>query len=494
MEILSAIGVNSAEQKAFKLGITQQSLMERAGYAVFKECTSRFSPPARVLVLAGRGNNGGDGFVCARYLQDAGFQVRVMVLSGNEALPKLTLLQRQTARRCGVKIFEITPNRSLPDFNEYDLIIDALFGTGLNRPIFGLAASVIDAANKAQAWKLAVDLPSGLDASSLKILGECFLADLTVTFTRPKLPMQLYPTRAFCGEVVIADVGVPDAVVSSKLQLLTEKNTPDLPVRSLHGHKGDYGHAVIVGGSLGKTGASVLAGLSALRAGAGLVTCTLPGSLYNMLAAYPELMGFYCKSSTVYIKNDTDDIKDFLKESMALGLGPGIGRRSETEAFVRELIAVTEQKLVVDADALYALNKEALLSLAGRAVLTPHMGEFAAMAGVDKATLISQRLELALEYAVKYQVCLVLKSSETIITTSDGQQYISEWGTPALSKGGSGDILTGIITALLAQGYSLADAAKLGCRIQGEASRKASEKRAEYAVSPRDIVDAIGLK
>ncbi len=494
MEILTAAQIKAVEETVIsETGIPAIVLMERAGLAVFGECAERITPDAKILILAGRGNNGGDGLVTARLFHNAGFDVTVMMPAGKTALSKQTGQQKNILRNSGVKIQEISQKRVLPSMDGYDLIIDALLGTGLNRPADEFLSGIINAANRASAWKVAVDIPSGLDASSCNIIGETFLADLTVTFCRPKVPHHLHPAKAFCGEVVTADIGIADASVEkvkAALHFLTERNTPPMPEREIYGHKGNYGHAVIIGGSAGKYGAAVMSSLAALRGGAGLVTCALPN--LSPLSAWPELMGFHSGDKPSFTPADADAVTEFCRSKSAAAIGPGLSRTPECLEFAQKIIKSTEIPLVIDADALFALDAETLKILGNRAVLTPHIGEFAHMLGVNKSTVEQDKLALAGECARKNKIYLILKSSETIISTPDGQQYVSVWGTPALSKGGSGDILTGILTALLAQGYHMADACKLACRIQGEAARTAQKTRNAFAVSPTDILNSIG--
>ncbi|MDR0454356.1 MAG: NAD(P)H-hydrate dehydratase, partial [Deferribacteraceae bacterium] len=296
------------------------------------------------------------------------------------------------------------------------------------------------------------------------------------------------------GEVVTAEIGIPDAAVEAvkpSLILLTEYCTPPMPERKGYGHKGNYGHAVIIGGSAGKYGAAVISSRAALRAGAGLVTCALPN--LAPLLSFPEIMGFNSGDNLFFTADSAEAVAGFCREKSAAAIGPGLSRSPESLEFAGNFILSSDIPLVIDADALFALDRNTLKAINGRAILTPHIGEFANMLGIDKSVTERNKLQLAMEYAVQNGVYLILKSSETIISAPDGQQYISVWGTPALSKGGSGDILTGILTALIAQGIRLADACKLACRIQGDAAGTAQKSRGAFAVTAEDILNSIGL-
>jgi NAD(P)H-hydrate epimerase len=359
-------------------------------------------------------------------------------------------------------------------------------------------ADMIALANSAAALRISVDIPTGLMADTPHILGEVFRADVTVTFTRPKVSLHLAPSKAFCGEIIVKQVGLPQELITSPLHLLTEENTPHPPERTPFGYKNIYGHAVVVGGSLGKSGAAVIAACAALRSGAGLVACILPKSLIWALAAHPELMSFEAETDNIFSEKDASRILAFLKPDMTLAIGPGLGRDEQTLAFVRALIKGWAKQMVIDADALYALDEKTLALLTGRVALTPHFGEFLPLASrcfgaMDKQELILNRLEISREYAKRYSLFLLLKGSEMIISCPDGEQFISEWGSPCLSKGGSGDILTGVITALIAQGVKMQDALKTACRIQGTAGRIAAKGRCAYSVTPADIINSIGI-
>ncbi|MDR2400580.1 MAG: NAD(P)H-hydrate dehydratase [Deferribacteraceae bacterium] len=496
MEILTSSALRKAEAlTAERYGIPAYELMQNAAFALCEVCAERVPRKSKILILAGRGNNGGDGLAAAKIFLSNGYSVSVALLSDNTPLAELAAFHKE-----GLAPIEISSKEQLTliRFNEYDAIIDALLGIGANRPAEGVLAEMIKSANASPALKLSADIPSGLMADTPGTEGEIFRADITVTFSRPKLSFYLAPSKAFCGEVIVKDVGIPDELLSSPLCLLTAENTPLPPPRTPFGYKNLYGHAVLAGGSSGKSGAIILASSAALRAGAGLVTCALPKSLVWALSAHPELMSIDGDTDNYFSAGDAKKILNFLKPNMTLAAGPGLGRGEETAAFVRALIKNRDMPMVLDADALYALNDETLSELAGRGVLTPHAGEFFTLAGrsfgdMDRDEFIKNRLKISGEYAVKHKIFLVLKGAETIISTPDGRQFISVWGDSALSKGGSGDILTGIITALIAQGIKIEDALKTACKMQGDAARAASANRSAYSVNPMDIVDAIGI-
>lgn len=465
--------------------------MERAGFAVFKRCLAALNEYSKVLVLAGSGNNGGDGFVTARYLKNAGYRVSVYFINSGSKQSQISKKMYEAAVLAGVDVTEVD-TLSVPSMSGFDVIIDALFGVGFNRSLSGVYAEVVKCANEVCGFKLAVDVPTGVNASSGAKPDLCFTADCTVTFSVPKIAHCLNPAKSYCGEVFIEDIGLPPDTISSKLSLLTAGNTPPLPFRKSTAHKGSYGHVLVTGGSVGKTGASVLASLSAMRAGAGLTTCALPGGLFSMLAPFPQLMGLFCGESYYFSEADADIILENYNDSMVLLIGCGIGRKEETRVFIKRLVRETNGAIVLDADGLYGLDEETLYRLKGRAVLTPHIGEFARLVNVDKVKAQEERLKLSLDFSENYGITLMVKSAETVITEPGGAQFISNYGTGALSKGGSGDILAGITAGLIAQKYSIADACKLACYMQAKAAEKAGENRGSYSVNADDIVNYIG--
>jgi NAD(P)H-hydrate epimerase len=500
VEILSSSALRETEKTVTeRYGIPVFALRERAALAVYEECAKRRPKPAKVLVLAGRGNNGTDGLAAARIFLCGGYPVSALLLSGKtpEQTAENTILSKLNADTAEISSLEDIQKNS-DKFTGSDIIIDALLGIGANRPAEGVLAELIRAANAASALKVSVDIPSGLTADSPQITGEIFRADITVTFTRSKPSFHLPPAKAFCGEVIIREIGIPPFLIDSPLHLLDNGNTPPPPGRAPFGYKNLYGHAVIAGGSSGKSGAAVMAASAALRAGAGLVTCILPKGLNGAVYTRPELMSFFGDTENAFSEKDAEKVLKFLKPGMTLALGPGLGRSDETAAFVRTLLKKRNLLTILDADALYALDNATLSAVEQHAVLTPHPGEFFMLASrsfgeMNKEEVELNRLALSKEYALKHKLVLVLKGTETIISTPGGTQFISEWGDPALSKGGSGDLLTGIITALIAQGTAEEDAVKTACRTQGDAARAASAKCSASSVTPIDILNNIGV-
>ncbi|MCD8491836.1 MAG: NAD(P)H-hydrate dehydratase [Geovibrio sp.] len=295
--------------------------------------------------------------------------------------------------------------------------------------------------------------------------------------------------------MAVVDISIPDfnvEAVSEGLYLVTEDLLPRLAKREPDSHKGTYGHAVIAGGSAGKTGAAVMASISCSAAGAGLVTCMIPASFnYTAEVGALEIMSFPVGIEDHFKAEGAEEAADFLEGKSALGIGPGIGRKEETGTFIREILSKSTVTAIVDADGLYHLDKETLETLRGRAVLTPHIGEFARMTGLSADDVQADRLNLARTFAAQYGVVLVLKSADTITATPEGITFINTSGSPALAKGGSGDCLTGLITGFISQGYEPAEAAVLGCYILGAAARMAAEGKSERSVMTTDVISRI---
>jgi hydroxyethylthiazole kinase-like uncharacterized protein yjeF len=457
-----------------KYGVPSLTLMENAGAAVagFAQKHFKFSS---VCVVCGKGNNGGDGFVAARKLKEAGKQVSVIILAKSAGD-----LRGDAAQM--FKKLKITPQwlAQEKDFNrakvhqalQAALVLDAILGTGFKPPLQGLAAKAVAAINDCQGWVLAVDLPSGVDADREDPLEEeerelVVRADAVVSFTAPK------PALVFAnltgGPIAVAPIGSPgkviaehshlreDVLTGSDFQMFSGRRRPDA-------HKGDFGHVLVVGGSVGKSGAAAMAGLAALRAGAGLVTVACPKSVQPMVAASaPEVM-------TVPLEETPEGTISLLalanREQWLAGktvvvVGPGISRNPETAEFVRDLVGVCSVNLVLDADGLNAfegqadeIQPDAEVSRFALRVLTPHPGEMSRLAGIPTGQVQSNRVAIALKTAKKTGACVVLKGHRTIITSPYEHVWLNTTGNPGMAKGGSGDVLSGIIAALLAQWHA----------------------------------------
>jgi NAD(P)H-hydrate epimerase len=478
------------------LGVPGEILMESAGRAVAEAALALRERGAPIHVLCGAGNNGGDGLVAARHLHRVGARVRVSLVGDGSALRGDAGANWRRARDAGVA-FESGPFRAPAG----GVVIDAVFGTGLARDVEGPAAEAIHRLNAARAASagalkvLAVDLPSGLCADTGQERGVCVQADVTVTLGLPKLGLALEPGRTRAGRILVARIGIADEApgVAHDAWLWTRAAAAArLPARPAAGHKGTFGHALIVAGSEGKTGAATLAALGAARVGAGLVTVGCPAGLNDILeiklteamtAPLPDTpargLAAAAEPAILALAHSRD----------AVGLGPGIGRDAELQGLVRALAKRIEQPLALDADAIVAFAGEPGLLKARRAptVLTPHPGEAAALLGCTAAEINADRPAAARQTAAETGAVALLKGAGTIAATPDGQIVVNPTGGPALGSGGTGDVLLGMLTGFLAQGVPAADAAALAAYVHGAAGDAWSRRAGDAGLLAGDL-------
>jgi NAD(P)H-hydrate epimerase len=471
MQILTAAEMAATDRRtAEQFGVPLLTLMENAGTAVASFCLRWFTAAEKVVVVCGKGNNGGDGFVAARVLAEAGVLVRVVLLGRADEVKgeAAGALRRMRDESPSVALDEVTDEpalRALGDaLRDAELIVDAVVGTGFRPPLRGLAAIAREMIEPLDAPVVAVDLPSGWDADSTAQTAEgAYPADAVVTFTAPKNAHVLgHLTRSTFGPVVVAQIGSPTEAVTSTSGLHwagSAKSIAEQP-RDVNANKGNYGHVLVVGGSYGTAGAPSMASLAALRTGAGLVTAAVPKSILDLVAAVaPELMLAPLKEGedgAATLENLTPDGLDALiqsKKISTLALGPGLSTRGEATAFARELVAKVKLPMVIDADALNAFaGRASELNGQGRVmVLTPHPGEMARLTGLTIKQVEADCIGLARRFATEHHLTLVLKGWRTLIAHPDGRIAVNTSGNPAMAKGGSGDILTGIVAAMLAQ-------------------------------------------
>ena len=508
MRVLTPAQMREAERRTIEdFGVSSLHLMERAGEAVVAAIEAHVeNRPGPVTVLCGRGNNGGDGWVVARLLRDRGWDVHGVLFGRVDDVTGDARANLERARQAGIPLAEVQ------DDDDWDrcrsrlaagcLIVDALFGTGLTRPLTGLPATVARDVNAARGPVVAVDLPTGLLSDLSRPDDPCLSAALTVTFAAPKLALALRPAPA--GRVIVADIGVPADVVAKlaapRIELLTaETIRPLVPVRPEESHKGDFGRVVIVAGSRGKTGAARLAGLGALRAGAGLVTVATPASCLGMVAQEPEYMTLGLPDEEGVVTGDG------LEELLAgqwdvVAAGPGLGAGAGCRKIVRALLDLPDRGLLVlDADALTVCGEDRDL-LRGRVrsrretpvVITPHPGEMARLSGTTVADVQRDRVAVAHSFAMEHGVHVVLKGARTVIAAPTGTVSINTTGNPGMAKGGSGDVLTGVVAAWLGQVRDVDTAVALAVHLHGLAGDLATGEMGESGVLARDVAHRLG--
>jgi NAD(P)H-hydrate epimerase len=505
MIVLSPERMQQYDAYAIKTwGIPSAVLMENAGRSTYRLLKQDYLGGRRkVVIFCGRGNNGGDGFVIARYAYRDGLDPHVFLLGNPESLKGDASLNMELYRGLGGKISIMgeTIDEAVAGIRESDIVVDAIFGTGLTKEVQGRDEAVIEEINRSGRTVVAVDMPSGLDGLKGVPLGNAVMATHTYTYGHPKIGQLLYPGVTYRGRLTVVDISLPASAADAlgidaslvdgdTLRAFYRKRPPDA-------HKGMFGDCAVVAGSMGKVGAAVMATLAALKVGAGLVTLVTPGSLIQMAAGrlteamtYPvedEGKGFFTAASF-------DEVRDFVADKDVVILGPGLGRAEETMAFARRLYVEVDKDFVIDADGINAFDghSELLKERKGRVVLTPHPGEFGRLTDMSPKEVNSDRMNAGRRFVEKCMVNMVLKGTPTITFSSTGEAFINPTGNPALSKGGSGDILTGLIGGLAAQGYPLKEAAMLGVYLHGYIADTWRESSTDMDMLAGDLIPGVG--
>ena len=502
MLILTAEEMRAADHATTeRFGVPPIELMRNAGQAVARFVEREFPEYRRIAVLCGRGNNGGDGFMAARYLADAEKDVSVLIL-GDPSELKGDAKEAYNEMPIGPLIARDEAALENPEIQtlltETDLLLDAVVGTGFKPPLRGMAAALRDRVNALSAPMIAVDLPSGWDADSREYTVEgAYRSDAVLTFTAPKLAHVCGNlTRSVAQPIMVAPIGSPDEAVQSSLRLSWAGAAAALGQRPrpADSNKGMYGHVLVVGGAKGKSGAPSMASLAALRTGAGLVTAAVSESILPIVAGItPELMTIPLRENN---QGEMDpariDFDELLEKKTVLAVGPGLGQEPPAEKLLLALIEKASVPMVLDADALNILARhpEKLDGSGKTLVLTPHPGEMARLAGISTKEVQANREPLAREFAMKHNLTLVLKGWRTLIAHPNGEIAVNTTGNPGMAKGGSGDILTGIVAAMVAQ-YpdDVADAVNAAVYLHGLAADFAIREQDEHTLLATDTVE-----
>ena len=507
MRILDSAQMREADRRTIDdIGIASLVLMENAGRQAVAAMEAMYSDLAdrQIAVLCGRGNNGGDGFVIARTLAQRGIDVAVFLIGRVADVRGDARTNLEILGHLGLTVVEIADSQAwelhVSEVGDCTLIVDAIFGTGLNAPVAGFIESVIADVNASGIPVVSIDLPSGLSADSPESIGPSIDAGLTITIAAPKLPLVLPPGELRAGDIVIADIGIPAAVIDAldgpRVDLLTRGAMRELvPPRAADTHKGDCGHVMVVAGSRGKTGAAHLAALGALRSGAGLVTVATPAGCQPILAAMaPEYMTVPLRERDDAL--DGGDLEHLLEMARdVVAIGPGLGQAPPTREFIRQLVDRATMPLVVDADGLnaFAGDPAALMGREGRdIIITPHPGEMARLVGMSTDEVQASRLEIARNFAVAHHLFVVLKGHRTLVATPDEKVFINPTGNPGMATGGTGDVLTGMIAAWLAQLLDAEAACKLAVYLHGLAGDLAEADEGEVAMTSGDLAAHLG--
>jgi NAD(P)H-hydrate epimerase len=503
MKVVTGQVMQSMDRRAIgEFGVPGLSLMERAGCACADAISKRFGDGAgrKAVIVAGKGNNGGDGFVISRLLSQRGWDAPVLLLAAPQVV----------TGDAAANLERLDPGvvASLPQglagqeelLKSATVVVDALLGTGINSEVGGIYGEAIDIVNACGVPVLAVDIPSGVDAGSGRVLGRAVRAEITVSFALAKLGNVLYPGAELGGRLVVADIGMPKKVVDEApgCEFVDQESARAMiRPRSVLAHKGSNGHCLVIAGSAGKTGAAAMAAQSALRAGAGLVSLAVPAALNPVLESKtteamtipigPEDKGHFLAGAL-------GELLSVAKGKDAVALGPGVGTAPSTVYLVHSLLASLEAPLVIDADGLnaVAVAPELLLRRNGRVtVLTPHPGEMARLTGLSVPEVEADRIGSARDFATRFQVYLVLKGARSIVAAPDGSIAINGSGNPGMATGGMGDVLTGVVAALLGQGYQPFAAARLGVFLHGYAADLLAQETGTRGMVATDVQETL---
>lgn len=471
-----------------KIGIPSAVLMERAALSVVEEIERLNASHGRVLIVVEGGNNGGDGLAVGRILLERGYKVDIYYIGGFEKVSQGFQQQWSILHHMGVRFRKTIPNK------EYAVIVDGIFGVGLSREVQGVQKKEIEAMNHMDAIKVAIDIPSGIDATTGEVLGTAFYADYTVTFGLKKLGMFFLDGIDACGTVICKPIGFPAQALAHVKPMIYAYDNSDLdklPKRVNNSNKGTYGRVAVIAGSKNMSGAAFLCSKAAYSTGAGLVKIYTHESNRTILQSQlPE--------AVMMTYDDYEGalacIEDALQWATVIVVGPGLGVDTVSERMLYELLMNAEVPMVVDADALNILsnNIELLRTSSVQIIMTPHMKEMSRLIQRPVEEIAKNRFAIAREFAKKMQVTLVLKDAKSIATNGGQQTYMNLAGNNGMSTGGSGDVLAGIIAGMLAGGLTLADAARMGTYVHCRAGDLAAERKGNYAMLASDIISYIG--
>jgi hydroxyethylthiazole kinase-like uncharacterized protein yjeF len=504
MRVVTATTMQDIDRQTIDtFGISGLTLMENAGQSCVDAVVEEFGAQGYAVVIAGKGNNGGDGYVVARLLRRAGWDVHVFILAeqgqiSGDAATNLSKLPWEDVTYCPQA--GQLPALHMDEITRADVIVDAIFGTGLRSDVTGLYQEAIEIINASGRPVLAVDIPSGIHGTTGRVLGTAVRASITVTFAFAKLGHVLYPGAQHTNKLIVADIGIPPNVMEAApgYDLLNDDFIrPMLRRRDRQAHKGQFGHCLVIAGSTGKTGAAALSANSAMRAGSGLVTLAVAESLHAILeikttevmtAPLPDSNSGHVTSSAF------PAIEKLLEGKDAVALGPGLGKRPGTTALVQTIVEGVSLPLVIDADGLNALAEDITVLRRKKSadiILTPHPGEMARLLGTSIPDVEAIRISVAQEFARNFGVYLILKGARTIIASPTGIAAINGSGNPGMASGGMGDVLTGIIVSLLGQHYSAWDACRIGVYLHGYAANLVADEKGEIGMSASDVQEML---
>ncbi len=483
----------AAEYTMINEPISDDGLMERAAEKCADFIKQNWDKTVSFIIFCGPGNNGGNGLIIARLLSDAEYQVTVVCLNAPSYSDVFNLNYERLKKQNRANVLIISIIDDMPDYDSSCVVIDALYGRELSKPVSGLAGEIIDYINRNNNFVISIDVPSGLWEDKEQDLNSDIIvqSDVTLTFQCPELSFFFSENSVYVGRWYILDIGLDKSYIASldtKYFYIEKTDVKGLiRLRKQFSHKGTYGHSLLISGSYGKIGAAVLSAKACLRAGTGLLTVRIPQCAYQIMqTAIPEAM--------VSVDSSTNFITPFnFKENYdAIGIGPGIGQEDETASALKFLLQNYQNPIVIDADAINILSQNPtwLSFLPKNSILTPHPGEFKRLVG--KYNDDREKIEMQLAFSCKYNVYIVLKGFNSSISTPDGNIWFNSTGNPGMATAGSGDVLTGVLTGLLSQGYTSFEACLLGVWAHGKAGDIAAEKKSEISVISSDIIENLG--
>ena len=489
-------------------GIPSRVLMENAGRGATQILFEKFDglKNKKVGIVAGRGNNGGDGFVIARYLAQKGIKATIYLLSKRAKIKGDAAANLKLLDPLNIPVIEIPDRKALSTHRtsmvHQEIWVDAILGTGLKSEVKGYFREIIEFINSLNKPVFAVDIPSGLDSDTGQLCGVCVRANTTATFAFAKIGQILFPGANYTGDLEIVEIGIPPHIAEEaglRQYLLTSSLISDylkLTPRLSDAHKGNTGHLLLISGSPGKTGAAAMTAMSAMRTGAGLVTLGIPSSLNPVLESQ-------CLEAMTCSLSETNDgmlgessfnaIMELLSGKTCFAIGPGLGNAAETKSLVRRLIQESTVPVVIDADGINSLagHTKILQNLKPPVILTPHPGEMARLVDSTAKNIQKDRVGCARDFAERFNVHVVLKGARTIIAHPDGSVFINPTGNPGMASGGMGDVLTGMIAGLVTQDYSPETAAHAGVFLHGTAADAVADKTGPFGFLATDVMRVI---
>ena len=504
LKVVTADEMREIDRAAIEdFGIPGVVLMENAGRGAAHEIENFILEHDlnKVLILAGKGNNGGDGFVAARHLVNIGIDCEVCLAGKKSDVKGDARGNLDIALQMGISIYEIVENISCLEklLSVSDVIVDALLGTGLKQEVKAFSRGIIAAVNFSELPVISLDIPSGIDSTTGFPLGTAIEADMTVTFCLPKLGTILYPGADYSGELILADIGAPYELLRNeeiKTNIVTKESISKMFLpRDANSHKGTYGHLLVVAGSAGKSGAAVMTAQAAMRSGTGLVTVAAPSAISdNLEVKLTEAMmeALSCENGMLK-ESAAEEIINLLKNKSTAVIGPGLSRTTATGKVVKKVVRQLGTPAVIDADALWHLSdcRDLIKDRDEALILTPHPGEMAHLVGITTKEVQENRIAVARDFSVENSCYLVLKGARTIVATPDGEVYINTTGNPGMATGGTGDVLCGMIGAFLSQGYSSLDSSLMAVYLHGLAGDDAAQKKGEAGLIATDIINYI---